>query len=402
MLAAYLLCEDHDVTLFEAGATLGGHTNTVRVPLAGREYDVDTGFIVFNDWTYPNFIKLMDRLGVASQPSSMSFSVTCEKTGLEYNGTTLNTLFAQRRNLFRPRFYRMILDILRFNREGQTFAESGDDRTTTGQFLLDRGYSPSLVEQYVIPMGSAIWSADRRQMLDIPARFFLQFFKNHGMLSVDRRPQWRVIVGGSHRYIEPLTQPYREKVRVACPIRSITRHSDHVAVQPMNGASERFDHVVLATHSDQALTLLSDPSPREREILGALPYQENEAILHTDESLLPKRRLAWAAWNYHLLRENTCRSTLTYNMNILQSLAAPKAFCVTLNRAEAVDPASVLRRFTYHHPVYTREGVSAQQRHREISGVNRMIYCGADWGLGFHEDGVNSALAVGREFGRSW
>ncbi len=399
MLTAYLLCEQHDVTLFEANTKLGGHTNTIQVPLGGRTYEVDTGFIVFNDWTYPNFIKLMDRLGVASQPSSMSFSVTCEKTGLEYNGTTLNTLFAQRRNLFRPSFYRMIRDILRFNREGLAFATAGDDRTTLGQFLHERRYSAPFIDQYVIPMGAAIWSADPRRMSDFPARYFLQFFKNHGMLSVDRRPQWRVITGGSHRYIEPLTRPYRDKVRVACPIRSVTRHPDHVAVQPQQGPPERFDHVVLASHSDQSLALLADPSPPEREILGALPYQENEAVLHTDESILPKRRLAWAAWNYHILQRNTCQSTLTYNMNILQGLDAPKQLCVTLNRADAINPASVIRRIIYHHPVYTRDGVAAQRRHGEISGVNRTSYCGAYWGFGFHEDGVKSALAVCREFG---
>lgn len=401
MLVAYLLCEEHDVTLFEANEKLGGHTNTVRVSLEGRDYDVDTGFIVFNDWTYPNFIKLMDRLGVASQPSSMSFSVTCEKTGLEYNGTTLNTLFAQRRNLLRPSFYRMIRDILRFNRAGQAFASSGDDRTTLGQFLKDGGYSTPFIRHYVVPMGAAIWSADPRQMPEFPARYFLQFFKNHGMLSVDRRPQWRVITGGSDRYIEPLTRRYREKVRVACPIRSITRHPDHVAVQPRHGTTERFDHVVLATHSDQALALLSDPSPREREVLGALPYQENEAVLHTDETILPKRRLAWAAWNYHILREQRGCAAVTYNMNILQSLDAPRQFCVTLNHSDAINPASVIRRITYHHPVYTREGVAAQGRHREISGINRTSYCGAYWGFGFHEDGVKSALAVCQEFGKT-
>ena len=401
MLAASLLCEEHEVTLFEANAYLGGHTHTVQVPLAGRTYEVDTGFIVFNDRTYPNFIALMNRLGVASQPSQMSFSVKCERTGLEYNGTTMNSLFAQRRNLIRPRFLRMIRDIVRFNREGTAWADSGDDHTTLGRFLRDRGYSTPFIEEYVVPMGAAIWSADPTQMDRFPARYFLQFFRNHGMLSVGRRPQWRVITGGSHRYVEPLTRPYRDKVRVSCPIRSITRHSDHVAVAPRNGSAERYDHVVLATHSDQALALLSDPSPREREILGALPYQENEAVLHTDDTILPTRRLAWAAWNYHILRESHGRAALTYQMNILQSLDAPKSFCVTLNHSNAIAPDSVIMRLTYHHPVYTREGVAAQRRHAEISGVNRTSYCGAYWGFGFHEDGVKSALAVCRGFGKT-
>lgn len=400
MLVAHLLCDEHDVTVFEAADYLGGHTHTVRIELDGRAYDVDTGFIVFNDRTYPNFIKLMDRLGVASRPSAMSFSVKCEKSGLEYNGTTVNTLFAQRRNLFRPTFYRMIGDILRFNREATRLLDTEDHDMTLGDYLAPHEYSPQFIEHYIIPMGSAIWSAGPEQMRQFPARTFVQFFHNHGMLSVNDRPQWRVISGGSRRYVEPLTRPFRDRVRTNCPIESVSRRPDHVEVRPRSGRPERFDRVIFSTHSDQALDMLADPTPQEKDVLGALPYQPNEAILHTDASVLPRRRRAWAAWNYHILREGRGRVAVTYNMNILQGLQAPATINVTLNHADAISPDKILRRITYHHPVYTREGVAARRRYRDVSGVNRTYYCGAYWGFGFHEDGVKSALAVCKEFGK--
>jgi len=355
---------------------------------------IDTGFIVFNDWTYPNFIKLMDELKVPSQPSAMSFSVKCERTGVEYNGTTFNTLFAQRRNLFRPSFLRMIKDILRFNKEAPSWLETGDDETTLGDYLQANGYSQVFQDHYIIPMGAAIWSSGRAGMLAFPARYFMRFFHNHGMLSVDKRPVWRVIQGGSRSYVEPLTQGFRERIRLSTPVDSVSRDGQGVTVKPRGGEAERFDAVIFACHSDQALRLLADPSGAEREILGAIPYQENEAILHTDMSVLPKTRLAWAAWNYHITREDRERVALTYDMNILQGLDAPQTFCVTLNYAEAIDPARIIKRLRYHHPVYSRAGIAAQQRHGEISGVNRSYYAGAYWGFGFHEDGLKSALRV--------
>jgi len=400
MLAAYLLNPEHEITVFEANDYIGGHTNTISVEMNDKTYAVDTGFIVFNDRTYPNFFKLLEQLGVSSQPSTMSFSVTCEKTGLEYNGTSLNTLFAQRGNLIRPSFYRMLRDIRRFNREAPALLQWENRTTTLGNYLEARCYSREFVEQYIIPMGAAIWSADPQQMWHFPARFFVQFFHNHGMLSINKRPQWRTIAGSSHRYVEVLTRPYRDRIRLNCPAQSISRHPNHVEVTPRHGQAERFDQVVIATHSDQALALLADATETEREVLSALPYQENEAILHTDPSLLPRRRLAWASWNYHILREGQGPVALTYNMNILQSLRAPQPFCVTLNRAAAVDPAKVLRRITYHHPVYTLEGAAAQKRQAEVNGARRTYFCGAYWGYGFHEDGVNSALAVCKYFGR--
>lgn len=392
LTAAHRLHPRHDITVFEANDYIGGHTQTHDIELAGRHWAIDTGFIVYNDWTYPHFIALMDQLGIESQPSAMSFSVRCEKTGLEYNGTTLNTLFAQRRNLLSPSFYRMIRDILRFNREAPGFLETGDDQTRLGDYLSAKGYRREFREHYIIPMGAAIWSAAPGGMLDFPARYFIRFFHNHGMLSIDERPLWRVIRGGSKQYVQPLTAPFRERIRIKSPVSRIRRDQHGVTVHVRQGPGHRFDAVVLACHSDEALAMLESPTPEEREILGAIPYQENEAILHTDARVLPKARLAWAAWNYHIPRADRDRVALTYNMNILQGLDAPETFCVSLNHGEAIDPARILKRLTYHHPAYTPEGIAAQQRHGEISGVHHTYYAGAYWGFGFHEDGVKSGL----------
>lgn len=404
MLAAYLLHRDHEITVFEAADYIGGHTNTIHVRLDGLTYAVDTGFVVFNDWTYPNFIQLLNQLGVESQASDMSFSVTCERTGLEYNGTSLNTLFAQRRNLLRPSFYRMIRDILRFNRESLALLDQPEPGPSLGLYLEAQGYSREFIDHYIVPMGAAIWSAGHDTMWRFPARYLVQFFNNHGMLSVDERPTWRIIKGGSQRYAEKLIASFRNRTHLNSPVESMGRFPDYVEIRAKINRRDyqalRFDHVIIATHSDQALSMLADPSPTEKEVLGAIHYQENEAVLHTDESLLPKRKLAWAAWNYHLLGAQPDRAVLTYHLNKLQSLTAPCEFCVTLNHTQAINPTKVLRRITYHHPVYSPEAVAAQRRHGEISGVNRTSYCGAYWGYGFHEDGVKSALAVCRSFGK--
>ncbi len=399
--AAWALHRDHALTLFEAGDYIGGHTHTVDVEVQGRPYAVDTGFIVFNDWTYPQFIELLDRLQVASRPTQMSFSVRCARSGLEYNGETLNTLFAQRRNLFRPAFHRMIRDILRFNREAPALLEQEQDSSLDDCLRAGR-YSREFIDHYILPMAAAIWSAEPAIMGQMPARFFVRFFKNHGLLSVKDRPQWRVITGGSRCYVEALVAPFRERIRLNCPVEWLRRQAGQVEIKPVGGAVEYFDQVIIATHSDQALRLLADPSAQEREILGALPYQENDVVLHTDTRLLPQRRLAWAAWNYHLPAQPRDRVAVTYNMNILQGLEAPQTFCVTLNRSDAIDPARMLYRTTYHHPVFTTAGVQAQARRAEISGVNRTWYCGAYWRNGFHEDGVDSGLAVARDLSAGW
>jgi len=391
-VAAYHLSREHEVTVFEAGGHVGGHTHTHEVEQAGRVYAVDTGFIVFNDWTYPNFIRLLDELGVESQPSRMSFSVRDEASGLEYNGTSLKSLFAQRSNLLRPSFWRMIRDILRFNREAPALLSRSGDDLALGEYLAEHRYSREFIAHYIIPMGAAIWSTDPESMQRFPARYFVRFFHNHGMLSVDDRPQWRVICGGSARYVEKLTAPFRDRIRLNTPVEWIRRLAGQVLVKARGHAVERYDAAFLACHSDQALHLLADATPQEREVLGAIPYQRNEAVLHTDTRLLPRKRLAWAAWNYHVRPERQAQAALTYNMNILQSLAAPQPFLVTLNRSDAIDPERIIRRIEYHHPLYTPRGVAAQARQSEINGPLDIYFCGAYWRFGFHEDGVVSAL----------
>ena len=396
-VAAHRLHKEHEITVFEAGAHVGGHTHTHEIDSHGERYAIDTGFIVFNDWTYPNFIALLSELGVESQASVMSFSVHNEASGLEYNGTTINTLFAQRSNLLRPSFYRMLRDIVRFNREAPALLASSTD-IALGDYLAAHHYSSEFIGDYLVPMGAAIWSTDPARMLAFPARFFVRFFENHGMLSVDARPQWRAIRGGSARYVDKLVAPFRGRIRLNTPVESVRRMRDCVLVKARGAEAQRFEHVFLACHSDQALGLLADATPLERQILGAIPYQENEAVLHTDTSMLPHARRAWAAWNYHVVRESSERVALTYNMNILQSLAARETFCVTLNHSERIAPAKIIKRLVYHHPLFTPAGVAAQQRQHEINGQQRTYFCGAYWRFGFHEDGVVSALDAVEHF----
>ena len=396
-VAARELHRDHDVTVFEAGHHVGGHTHTHDVEMHGRRWQVDTGFIVFNDRTYPNFIALLDELGVASQESSMSFSVRDEAANLEYNGTSLNALFAQRRNLLRPAFLGMVRDILRFNREAPRLLEEPGGELPLGELLARGGYGRAFIEHYAVPMGAAIWSTDPGSMMRFPARFFVRFLHNHGMLTVDDRPTWRTVRGGSARYVERLTAPFRDRIHLATRVEQVRRIPGGVLVKPCGHEAQRYDAAFLACHSDQALALLADPSPAEREVLSAIPYQANEAVLHTDAGLMPRRRLAWAAWNYHV-RPGGGPVALTYNMNILQRLDAPTPFLVTLNHTGAIDPDRILRRVTYHHPLYTPASVAAQARHREIDGARATYYCGAWLRNGFHEDGVASALAAVRHF----
>lgn len=397
LTAAHHLHAAHDITLFEAGDHLGGHVDTHDVELGGRQFSVDTGFIVFNHRTYPRFVELLADLAIDSRPSEMSFAVTCAKSGLEYNGTSLNALFAQRENLLKPSFWRMLNDILRFNREAPELLRQPGEEISLGDYLARGGYNERFRDYYILPMGAAIWSTDPASMLAFPARFFIRFFINHGLLSVTDRPQWRTIKGGSRSYVERLVAPFRENVRLSSPVQRVDRHPDFVEVH-LADRTERFDTVFLACHSDQALALLSNPSPAEREVLSAIPYQANEAVLHTDINLLPKKRLAWAAWNYVMPDGPGGRVCLTYNMNLLQGIEADETVCVTLNASERIAPDKVLARMTYHHPLFTREGVAAQARHREIDGTLRTYYCGAWWANGFHEDGVVSALDALRHF----
>ena len=391
-VAAYHLHKDHEITVFEANDYVGGHTHTHTIAWNEKEYSIDTGFIVFNYRTYPNFTRLLDELQVPVQPSNMSFSVKCEISGLEYNGNNLNSLFAQRSNLLRPSFHRMLRDILRFNRHAPSLLLSCDDSLSLGAYLQQQAYSPEFIQKYIIPMGAAIWSTDPDSMQKFPAHNFVRFFHNHGLLNVTDRPTWYVIKGGSNQYVNKLIQPFRDRIRLNSTIESVRRFPTHVEVAPRNQSTERFDAVFIASHSDQALGMLNDATHLEQEILGAIPYQDNTAVLHTDQNVLPKRRLAWAAWNYHLLPKNPSRVALTYNMNILQGLNAPEQFCVTLNNDDIIDESRILKRMHYHHPVFTPAGMAAQQRQQELNGNNRTYFCGAYWRNGFHEDGVVSAL----------
>jgi predicted NAD/FAD-binding protein len=401
MVAAYLLSDEHELVVFESEDYVGGHTHTIDVVLNGQTYAVDTGFIVFNEKTYPNFIQLMKRLGIAWQLSNMSFSVQCKKTGLEFSPSSLNSLFIQRKNLLRPSFYRMIFDIFKFRRESEALLNTDDYSLTLEKFLTAKNFSRRFIEHFIMPMGEAIWSADPVKFNEFPALYFAQFFKNHGFLNVRHQPQWLVIKGGSKQYVAPLTRRFADRIRINCPVKSIRRHSDYVSVQAANAEPERFDQVVIATHSDQALAMLDDPTETEKDILGAIPYQDNYTVLHSDESVLPRKKAAWASWNYHIPQAEMGRVALTYDMNILQSLDAPVEYCVTLNLPDTVDPAKKIKEMHYHHPVYNPKSLAARRRHEEINGVKRTYFCGAYWGYGFHEDGVNSALVVGKHFGKS-
>ena len=400
LTAAHLLCGEHEITLFEANDYLGGHTNTLDVQHDGRQYAVDTGFIVFNERTYPNFIKLLERLGVPSQPSVMSFAVVCLTSGLQYSATNLDTLFAQRKNLLSLPFWRMLLEILRFNRASAELYRCSDMSLTLGEYLQAHGYSKMFIEKFLLPMGAAVWSADPGQFLKFPAAAFVQFFTNHGMLTVFDQPTWRVVQGGSRQYVEPLSRPFRDRLRLSAPVEKVQRFTNRVTVTQRGGEAEIFDQVIMACHSDQALAMLADPSDAERELLGAIPYQKNDTVLHTDSRLLPGIAKACASWNCLLPLRQQDSVALTYWMNLLQTISAPVDFCVTLNSPEAIGPGSIIRRLVYHHPVYSTAAFEAQKRRGEINGVNRTSFCGAYWGWGFHEDGVNSALAVCRQFGK--
>ena len=397
-VAAWHLCKEHEITVFEAGDHVGGHTHTHDINHEGQRFAIDTGFIVFNDRTYPNFIKLLDALGVDSEPTEMSFSSRCEASGIEYNGASLNRLFAQRRNLFRHRFHAMIQDILRFNREARELLDSNDESVSLGRYLEDNRYRRLFIDNYIIPMGAAIWSTDPQQMLAFPACYFVRFFANHGLLNIKDRPQWRVIKGGSHAYVKKISTAYADRIRLNEAVVAIRRLPDHVEVRTTAGITERFDYLFVASHSDQALAMLADATRTEREVLGAIPYQNNEVILHTDTSLLPKSKRAWAAWNYLRRRDDSGRVSVTYNMNILQNLQAQTTFCVTLNDTQHINPDKIIRRMQYAHPVFTTAGVAAQQRQQDINGKCRTWYCGAYWRYGFHEDGVVSALNALKNF----
>ena len=401
LASAWWLSQRHEVVLFEANDYLGGHTHTHTVEQAGREYRIDSGFIVFNPDHYPLLCGLFDELGVASQPTTMSFSVHSERSGVEYNATSLDTLFCQRRNLVSPRFWGMVRDILRFYREAPALLALADDGPSLGDYLRENRYGAMFVDDHLVPMASALWSSPSDGIMGFPAKYLARFMDNHHMLQVQGRPPWRVVRGGSSSYVQALQSAWSVKVRLSAPVSRVARHADGVVVTTDHG-EERFDQVVLACHSDQALALLADPSDAERDVLGAIPYQANETVLHTDARILPRNRKAWAAWSAYVPAEPGAPCTVSYVMNLLQGLDSPEPFVVTLNRSKHIDPAKVLARMRYHHPVYTHASVAAQARRGEINGVNRTWYAGAYWGFGFHEDGLRSGIEVARGLGAAW
>lgn len=402
MMSWYLLRRQHDVTLFEANDYLGGHTATVDINEAGKTLPIDTGFIVFNNWTYPLFNKFIAELGVPFKNTTMSFAVTDRRRDFEYNGNNFWSLFAQKRNVLRPSFWKMLLDIVRFNDIAKAALKhnSKDLDLPIGQFLEKHQLGTQLRDHYLYPMGAAIWSAGLSSMQDFPLRFFLQFCNNHGLLNVNDRPQWAVIEGGSREYVRAmLNKVGSDGIELNSPIQAVRREADGVVVTLQSGEQRQFDQVVFACHSDQALRLLSDATSNEAEVLAGIAYQENDVILHTDTRLLPKRKAAWAAWNYLLGESANERATLSYNMNILQGVQSDTTYVVSLNATEQIEPTKVLRRFSYAHPVYNHTTMLSQQRRGQINGKNRTYFCGAYWYNGFHEDGVRSAVDVAAMLG---
>jgi predicted NAD/FAD-binding protein len=394
LVTAHLLHPRHEITVFEADARIGGHVSTVDVTIGGAPWSVDTGFIVYNERTYPGFTRLLHALGVATQASEMSFGVACERTGIEWGSRGLGALLADPRNLLRADYRRMLGDVRRFFREAPGLLELDEPKLALGDWLCGAGYSPAFVDLFLVPMGAAIWSASPGEFLRFPAQTFVRFFANHGLLALRGAPEWRVVRGGSRRYVEALVAPFRDRIRTRCPVRAVRRRPGGGVELAAGGAVHRFDRVVLACHSDQALAVLRGARLLERRVLSAIRYQENDTLLHTDASVMPRRRRAWASWNYRVPADGRERVFVTYHMNRLQSLPEAPDLFVTLNGSDAVDPERVLARFTYHHPVFDAEAVAAQRLHPAIDGQGGVHFAGAYWGHGFHEDGLRSAHTV--------
>jgi predicted NAD/FAD-binding protein len=391
---AYLLNKNHDVTLYEKDKRIGGHSHTHEIVINNKKVNVDTGFIVFNKKTYPLFTSLLNNLGVKYENSNMSFSVFSKENNFEYNGTSLNSLFSQRRNLLSPKFLKMIFEILRFNKESIKLKSK---TILLKQYLKNNNYSTYFCKNYILPMGAAIWSSDINTILNFPAHFFIDFFKNHGMLSVTNRPQWLTIKGGSQEYVKKLTSGFKNKIRLNSKIKNIVRYKSYVVIED-NKSKEKFDYVFFACHSDEALEILKKPTADEVKILSALPYQKNDIILHTDSSIMPQKKLSWAAWNYNIDSPDDSPITLTYNMNILQNIKTKDSLLVTLNPKLPISKGKVIKKLQYTHPKFSKDSVSAQLKNKIISGKNRTFYSGAYWGKGFHEDGVKSAYEAVKLF----
>jgi len=393
---AYYLNPHHQITLFESNDRVGGHSHTHHIDIFNQKVSVDTGFIVFNKKTYPNFLKLLYELKVPYENSAMSFSVKDSQKDFEYNGTSLNALFAQRKNFMNPRFYKMISEILRFNKSSIILLSS-DEEISLGDYLKREGYSDFFKKYYILPMGSAIWSSNIKTMMEFPAKFFIKFFNNHGMLNINDRPQWLTISGGSINYVNKMIEPFRKKIKLNQNIKYVERKKDHIVIHHKDRI-EKFDWVFFACHSDEAFKLIKSPGLHEKNILKAIPYTDNEVVLHYDDHFMPKRKLAWAAWNYHIDDNANSPASLTYNMNILQNLKTEAPLLVTLNPMQKINKKKIIKTLSYAHPQYSLRSIEAQSKYHLISGVNRTSFAGAYWGNGFHEDGVKSALDAIQQF----
>ena len=400
LTSAYILSKKHEVYLFEKNDYIGGHTHTHEIKENTNNINVDSGFIVYNENTYPNFIKLLDILNIERQHTEMGFSVKSNSQDFEYAGNSINSIFSQRKNIFKPSFLKMVYDILKFNYQSKRDIKKISTNITLKQYLDSSSYSKEFIDKYIIPMGAAIWSTSPELMLQVPAVFFIRFFKNHGLLDITNRPQWWVIKNGSNQYVKEIIKPFKENIKLNTKISSIKRKNNGAEVS-YGDNKEFFDSVIIATHSDQALLLIDDLTDKESDILGKIKYQKNTALLHTDTSILPNRKIAWSSWNYLINHDQEKIVTLTYNMNILQTLKSNKTYCVTINDSTNIDKSKILKEIKYSHPLFTIDSVDAQKRKDEICGKNDTYFCGAYWGYGFHEDGVNSALDVCKKFGLS-
>ncbi|MDO6745868.1 NAD(P)/FAD-dependent oxidoreductase [Gilvimarinus sp. 1_MG-2023] len=401
LYSAFLLSQKYHVSVFEKNSEIGGHTATKKVSVDSGDYSIDTGFIVYNDRTYPNFIRLLNQLGVEGQNTEMGFSVSCQHTGYEYAGTSIAGLFAQRKNIFKRAHWRLLRDIVRFNNLCSSLYQRLplSDRRTLGEFLRQESFSKELVAYYILPMVSAIWSSGTAIAEQMPLAFFVRFFHNHGLLSIFDQPQWKTVRGGSNQYLAPLIAPFVNQITTDARIRAVQRAEAGVDIHFDDNSVKSFDAVVMACHSDEALGLLHSPSAAEKTVLGAITYKPNQVVLHTDNTILPTQKAAWASWNYKLESDTDTQTLLTYNMNILQNIRAPETFCVSVNPGDRLDTRKVLGEYQYHHPVFTRESIAAQQQWQQVSGADRIYYCGAYWRNGFHEDGVVSALKVAQQLG---
>lgn len=399
LTAAHILNRKHEVDVFEANDYVGGHTNTIEVDESGRTIPVDTGFIVFNEQNYPNLCRLFSQLDIKSNESDMSFSVRCQRSGLEYNGSNLDKIFSQRRNLLNPKFLVMLRDILKFHANApQTLANNIDDHITVDEFTKRNRYSKYFVEYFLVPLGASLWSCPAEQFRQFPIRFVLEFLNNHCMLQVEGRPKWKTVVGGSYQYVKVLTRSFQNRIYLNMPVKQVKRQNGRVSVVFNNGSEKLYDEVIMATHANQSIKLVANMDEEEKSILEYFPYQDNEAILHTETSVLPVNQKAWASWNYLIPSQARKHVSVTYNMNILQSIESDRTYCVSLNMAELIDPRYIIKRINYHHPVFRPGRDSAQSQHPQMIQRRGISYCGAYWGYGFHEDGVRSGLAVSSAF----